>query len=82
MDENEVTSISGTRSAEEVGEFWDDHDFTAYDTDANDVPFEVVYAIPVEVELFNALDRRARKHGVNVETLVNMWLQQKLAEQS
>lgn len=78
--ENELTSISEARSAEEVSAFWDDHDFTDFDTEAKDVPFEVVYAVPVEVELFNELDRRARKHGVNVETLVNMWLQQKLAE--
>jgi len=37
--------------------------------------------VPVEVELFNAIEKEAKRHGVNVETLVNLWLQQKLAEQ-
>ena len=38
-------------------------------------------AVPVEVELFGAIEKEARKRGVAVETLVNLWLQQKLVEQ-
>jgi hypothetical protein len=40
-----------------------------------------VCAVPIEVELFAALEKQARQHGVQVETLVNLWLQQRLAEQ-
>jgi len=39
------------------------------------------YAVPVEVGLFSAIEKEARKHGVNVEPLVSLWLQEKLAEQ-
>jgi hypothetical protein len=74
-------SISKADSDEKMGEFWDRHDFTDFDTDAPDVKFEVTCAVPVELELFNELERQARKRGVKVETLVNLWLQQKLAEQ-
>ena len=52
--------------------FVDTHDFTEFDTDAPDVEFAISFAVPVEVELFSAIEKEARKHGVNVETLVNL----------
>ncbi len=83
MDENRrASTVSNARTDEEIGEFWDTHDFADYDTDAADVDFAVSFVVPVEVELFSAIEKEAKKHGVNVETLVNLWLQQKLAEQA
>ncbi|MCI0438385.1 MAG: BrnA antitoxin family protein [Chloroflexi bacterium] len=82
MDENRLSSISKSKTDEAIGEFWDTHDFTDFDTDAPDIEFEVTCAVPIEVELFNAIEKEAHKHGVQVETLVNLWLQQKLAEQT
>ncbi len=82
MDGNRRSSVSKAETDEGIGEFWDAYDFTDFDTDTPDVEFEVSFAVPVEVELFSAIEKEARKHGVNVETLVNLWLQQKLAEQS
>ncbi len=34
----------------------------------------------MEEELFSLVEKQARLRGVQVETLVNLWLQQKLAE--
>lgn len=82
MDGNRRTTISKADTDEGIGEFWDNHDFTDFDDDAPDVVFEVSFAVPVEVELFSAIEREARKRGVAVETLVNLWLQQKLIEQA
>ncbi len=82
MDESKLSSISRADTDEKIGEFWDTHDFTEFDTDAPDVEFEITCAVPIEVELFNALEKQAHQRGVKVETLVNLWLQQKLAEQS
>lgn len=82
MDVSDRSSISKADSEEKMGEFWDTHDFTDFDTDATDVQFEVTCAVPIDVELFNALEHEAHKRGVQVETLVNLWLQQKLAEQT
>jgi hypothetical protein len=31
---------------------------------------------------FSEIEKQARKRGVKVETLVNLWLQQKLVEQT
>ncbi len=82
MDESKLSSISRADTDEKIGEFWDTHDFTEFDTDAPDVEFEITCTVPIEVELFNALEKQAHQRGVKVETLVNLWLQQKLVEQS
>jgi len=82
MDLSNRTSISAANTDEGIGEFWDTHDFTDFDDDAADVAFEVSFNVPVEVELFSAIEKEARKRGVNVETLVNLWLQQKLGERA
>jgi len=82
MDESKLSSQSRADSDEKMGEFWDTHDFTDFDTDTPDAEFEVTCAVPIDIELFNAIEKEAHKHGVRVETLINLWLQQKLAEQA
>jgi len=81
MDESKLSGVSKADTDEKIGEFWDTNDFTDFDTDAPDVEFEVTCTVPIEIELFTAIEKQAQKHGVQVETLVNLWLQQKLAEQ-
>jgi hypothetical protein len=82
MDENKRSSISNATSLEQIGEFWDTHDFTEHDTDAPDVPFTIARAVQIEAELLAALEQQARLRGVGLETLVNLWLQQKLSEEA
>lgn len=82
MDANRLSSISKADTLEKMGEFWDNHDFTDFDTDAPDVEFEISCAIPIELDLLSSVEQQARMRGVKVETLVNLWLQQKLAEQT
>ena len=83
MEENKLSSISKTDSLEKMGEFWDTHDFTDFDdSKAKDIKFDVSCAVPIEEELLSSVEKQARLRGVKVETLVNLWLQQKLAEQN
>ena len=83
MDANKLSSISKADSLEKMGEFWDTHDFTDFDDpNAPDVEFTITCAVPIESELLSSVEKQARRRGVKVETLVNLWLQQKLAEQS
>jgi hypothetical protein len=81
MDVNKLSSISQVDTDVKIGEFWDNHDFTDFDTDAPDVQFEIACTIPIEASLFSAIEEQAHQRGVTVETLVNLWLQQKLSEQ-
>ena len=82
MDGNWASSISKAGSLDKMGEFWDSHDFTEFDTDREDVEFEVSSAVRIEVDLLSQVERQAQRRGVTVETLVSLWLQQKLAEQA
>jgi hypothetical protein len=82
MEENKLSSISKADSDEKMGEFWDTHDFTEFDSDAPDAEFEVTCTIPVRQELLNEIEKQAAKRGVKVDDLVNLWLQQKLDEEA
>ena len=77
-----MTSISKADSDEAIGDFWDSHDVTEFDTDAPDAEFEVTSTVPVQLELLNEIEEHAAKRGIRVETLVNQWLQQKLDEEA
>ena len=82
MAENKLSSISQADSLEAMGKFWDTHDFTQFDTDAPDVEFTISSTISIEPDLLAAMEKQARLRGIRVETLVNLWLQEKLTEQA
>ena len=81
MGTNELSGISKSDNLEQIGEFWDSHDFTDFDTDAPDAEFQIRCAVPIDPDLLTQMEEEASRRGVSVETLVNLWLQQKLAEQ-
>ena len=81
------SSVSQATSYREIGEFWDTHDLADFWDKTKDVAFEV--AIESEVTYY-AVDRVlseriqaiASKRGVSADTLVNLWMQEKLKEQA
>lgn len=82
MEENKLSGVSKADSDEAIGEFWDGHDFTEFDTDAPDAQFEVTCTVPVSLDLLSEIEKQAAKRGVRVDELVNLWLQQKLDEEA
>lgn len=83
MVENKVSSISKSNSLEQMGEFWDTHDFTEFDDmQVADVKFDFSCAVTIEPELLSGIANFAHLRGIQVETLANLWLQQKLSEQT
>ncbi len=85
MDENK-SSISQAQSYQAIGEFWDTHDVVDYWEATEPVEFEVdiqseVRYCPLERTLVDQVNRIAWQRGVSVETLVNLWIQEKLAEE-
>ena len=81
MQKSRLSTLSQAQSLEEMGEFWDTHDFSEFDSEGPDVELTVANAIAIETDLFSAVEQQARLRGVSVETLVNLWLQEKVAEQ-
>ena len=75
------SSTSKTNSLKKMGEFWDKHDFTEFDDpNAPDVKFNVTVAIPIEPDLLSDIEELAHMRGIKVETLVNLWLKEKVVE--
>jgi hypothetical protein len=86
MKENK-SSISKASSYKEIGEYWDIHDLSKAWTKTKRVKFDVqveseatYYAI--EKSLSEKVKSIAQKKGVSSNTLVNLWIQQKLQEQT
>jgi hypothetical protein len=76
-------SISGGRSYEEIGEYWDTHD--AGDVVTGPVDFEADlkaerFYYPIERSLSDKVIQIAHERGVSAETLVNLWIQEKVSE--
>lgn len=71
-------------SLEAAAEFWDTHDLTDYRDEFHEVKDVKIDLIPrrlrVEDDLAKRIGQLARQRGVSSETLMNLWLQQKLSE--
>lgn len=70
---------------EEAAEFWDSHSLADYEDYQKEVDFEVDLKteknyFAIEKELSDAINKMAQLKGVLPETLVNLWLQEKVAE--
>jgi hypothetical protein len=80
------SSISQAQSYQEIGGFWDAHDVTDYWEDTEPVEFEVdiqseVRYCALEQTLVSKVSEIAWQKGVSVETLVNLWIQEKVKEE-
>jgi hypothetical protein len=80
------TSISRKSSYKEIGEYWDVHDVAEIWDKTKVVKFDVqieseVIYYALEKSLSESVHTFAKKRGISSETLVNLWIQQKLQEQ-
>jgi hypothetical protein len=80
------SSISKARSYAEIEEYWDKHDLSHACGKTKTVKFEVVAEpeatyYPVEKDLSAKIQSVAKKQGVSSDTLVNLWLEQKIRDQ-
>jgi hypothetical protein len=80
------TSVSNVSSYTEIGEFWDTHDLSDYWDQTKPAEFEVdlkgssVY-FPLQRDLVDQLRQAAAVQGVSPETLLNLWVQERVAEE-
>ena len=80
------SSISQASSYKDIGEYWDTHDLSEIWDKTRKVKFDVqieseaiYYA--VEKGLAEKVQSIAKEQGVSSDTLVNLWIQQKIQEQ-
>lgn len=80
------TSLSKASSYQEIGEYWDTHELGAIWEQTEPVDVEVdldssVTYYPIEAGLSERLRVLAKEHGVSAETLLNLWVQEKVHEE-
>ena len=83
MAENRVSSISKARTPEEMAEFWDTHSLADFDDQTHEVemtfdPSARRSVVGIEAELMVELRRIAKERQVSTQTLVNVWLRQRV----
>jgi len=71
---------------EEIGEYWDTHDLTEHWDETKPAEFEVdiqseVTYYAIDNELSQKVQAYAKRRGISPDTLLNLWLQEKLHEQ-
>jgi len=78
------TSISGASSYVEIGEYWDNHDLNDHWEQTSPAEFDVdlrsssIY-FPIQRTLAEQLRVAADVEGVSPETLLNLWIQERVA---
>jgi predicted nucleic acid-binding protein len=78
-----LTSVSRARTLEEIADFWDTHSLADYWDQTHEVEFEIrakrrrrVTLVP---EVYTQVEAQARARGILPETLINLWLAERLA---
>jgi hypothetical protein len=83
-DESQVTSISKARTLEEIAEFWDTHSLADYWDQTHEVEFEVRAKrrrrVTLDPDIYSRVESQAHTRGILPETLVNLWLAERLQE--
>ncbi len=79
-------SISQGKSYKEIAEFWDKHDLADFWDQTREVDFDVDIASEItyyslDKSLSDRLQEIARKRGVSADTLINLWVQERLGEE-
>jgi hypothetical protein len=78
----QTTSISKASSLEELAEFWDTHSVADYWDETHEVEFEVRAKrrrrITLDPDIYQQIEKQARRRGILPETLANLWLAERL----
>ena len=85
MANENVSSISKTRTYEEMADFWDTHSVADYEDQIEEVemtfdPSARRTNVGIDPELFTELSKIARQRRISTQTLVNLWLSQRVEQ--
>ena len=80
--DKQVTSISKAKTLEDIADFWDTHSLADHWDETQEVNFEVRMQrrcrITLTPDIYEKIEKQARVQGVLPETLVNLWLAERL----
>jgi len=73
-------------SFEALANFWETHDLTDYEDQFQEVNYKVArkptrqFVVTLSDELTNTLRKATHREGVSMQTLVNLWVQERLQQ--
>ena len=77
-----TTSVSKAHTIEELADFWDTHSLDDYWDQTHEVVFELRAnrrrRITLDPDLYTRLEAQAHARGISPETLINLWLSERL----
>jgi len=78
------TPISNAQTYQKIGAFWDEHDSTE-DGEQKEVELNVNIEsqrryYPIDQQLSQKIKQVAEKRGISEETLLNLWVQEKISQ--
>jgi hypothetical protein len=77
------TKISKARTLDEIAEYWDTHSLADHWDETHEVEFEVRVErrrrVTLDPDVYAQIEAQARARGVLPETLVNLWVAERLA---
>jgi hypothetical protein len=81
-DKESASGISKARTPGEIGDFWDSHSLADHWDQTREVELEVT-ALPrrrvtLDPTVYTEIEAQARARGLMLETLVNLWLAERL----
>jgi hypothetical protein len=85
MNENRAqSSISNARTLKELAEFWDTHSLADYWDQTHEVEFEIRAQrrrrVTLDPEVYSQVEALAHRRGIQPETLVNLWIAERVQE--
>lgn len=86
MADEKVSSLSKSKNLEEMADFWETHSLTDYDDEIEEVEMTFDPAarrtlVGIEPDLLADLRRIAQERRISTQTLVNLWLSERVAQQ-
>jgi predicted DNA binding CopG/RHH family protein len=73
--------IPKNMTIEEASEFWDSHSVADYPSRVVKFeyrPEEQITFVAIANDLLRQLEKQAKKQGASIETLINLWIKEKL----
>jgi len=82
IDSTETTTISKAQTLDEIADFWDAHSLSDHWDETQDAQIGVRAKrrrrVTLDPELYAEIEAQARTRGISPETLVNLWLAERL----
>jgi hypothetical protein len=80
--DTQMSSISKAQTLEEIANFWDTHSLADYYDQTHEVTFEVRAQrrrrVTLDPDIYAEVEAQAQAKGILPETLINLWVAERL----